>query len=229
MISNIIFFLLGSAYTYYLHRLSKNKYQLTYFSAASESNPNLVYHYVWNSGTDSVLREDIISPHKCLTIKTDGEILFTNLDHKTAHLKDVFLCSDKDNIKVFFSQLRPNEGFVIHSYEDNSSSSSVDLQHRHRVDFINNPKRVRQSGSRGILDLINQYFAFPVLVLYAYKAIQNFNHYFTHSKESSLVSLIGYSVATLIVVILVPKVVERIKASIIPKGLLLPAFREGKQ
>ncbi|MFT2194249.1 hypothetical protein ACMV6C_04305 [Bacillus subtilis] len=230
LISNIIFFLLGSAYTYYLHRLSKNKYQLTYFSAASESNPNLVYHYVWNSGTDSVLREDIISPHKCLTIKTDGEILFTNLDHKTAHLKDVFLCSDKDNIKVFFSQLRPNEGFVIHSYEDSSSSSSsVDLQHRHRVDFINMPKRVRQSGSRGTLDLINQYFVFPFVVLNAFKVIQNLNYYFTGAKEYSLFFLIFYSVLTLTMVILLPEVVKRIKAPIIPNGLLLPAFREGKQ
>ncbi|MCY8439215.1 hypothetical protein MOC93_21240 [Bacillus haynesii] len=229
MISNIIFFLLGSAYTYYLHRLSKNRYQLTFLRGVSESNPNLFYYYVWNSGTDSILREDIISPHKCLTIRADGEILFTNLDHKTSHLKSVFLYSDKDNIKVFFSQLRPNEGFVIQSYEDNSFSFSVDLQHRHRVDFIKKPEWIRQSGGNGILPLINQYLAFPFLIISALKTIQSFNYYFTGAKEYSLFFLILYSALTLIMVILLPKMVEGIKAPIIPKGLLLPSYREERK
>ncbi|AIF68436.1 hypothetical protein GZ22_18610 (plasmid) [Terribacillus saccharophilus] len=224
MISNIIFFLLGSAYSYYLHRLSKNKHQLSYISLVSDSNSKISYHYIWNSGTDAILREDIISTGKCLTIRAYGDIAFTNLDQKTAALKDVYLFSDNKTIKVFFNQLRPNEGFVIQSYDDNFIS--IDLQHRQRVNFIRRPIRVRQFGAEGIVNLLNQYLSLPIAVFAVLTTLRETYYYFSGAEEYSTISLFTYLTITVFIVALLPKVIERIRAPILPEGLFLPRYLE---
>lgn len=232
MISSLILFFLGFVYSYFFYKDSQKTYEITVGSEGRRGK--IRYFYIWNSGKNTIFKEDILSEFKSLeiTFKEDYLIEFAKITDKTSPYFKVDLLQNYKDIKIDFDFLRPDEGFtlMIKSKFDKSSVSYWDLQIKQKKDVLTFPDTIKARGANSNLYLLNNLLSYASLSFFVITSLfvgeidfTNLEGGFEYFNAIIPLIFLGF------LVYMTPTMFRRIKASRPPIELELHFIEQNKE
>lgn len=218
----LIIFLLGFAYSFYFYKSSRTSYQLT---AGGHRDGNLYYYYIWNSGTFTIDKKDIITENESLNITLADEYTFefAKVIDQTSHLFYVDLVYAPKEINIAFDFLRPGEGFTIILKKNIEATSYFDFEIKQQRNTIRLPSVIKARGFVSNLNLFNNIFGYSILTFSVFMFFYG-NGKIVFSNLNSFLDyfrLITNSIVVFFILYFAPILYKRIKAPRPPKELKL--------
>lgn len=157
MVSSLLFFFFGFAYSYFFYKDSQRTYELTVGDDGFFEKGKIQYFYIWNSGKNTIYKEDLLNESKCLEISfEDGyPVEYIKISDKTSNYFKVDLVKKYTNIKIDFDLLRPDEGFTLMIKAERLSSSLWDFPIKQKQKILTFPRHIKARGLESNFTLFN--------------------------------------------------------------------------
>lgn len=147
-ISSMIFFVLGFFYSFYFYRISKKKYEISIFVDSEYNSNNVLYFIIWNSGNETIYREDILNASKQIevTFKEGFGIEYAKVDQVTSNYIGLEIKNNYNSMHIKFDVLRPDEGLAIKIKPHIKLRSFWKLEIKQQRDIFSFPNRIKTRG-----------------------------------------------------------------------------------
>lgn len=200
-------------------------------SDGSFKNEKIDYVYIWNSGKETIYKEDLLNDSKCLEMRcVDGDsIEYTKITDMTSGYFELDLHQDRQKVKIDFDLLRPDEGFTLMLRSSIKSTTYWELPIKQKKDILVFPNMIKARGIESNLNLINNLMHFLLICFALYTAIfiQKFDFINLETPEDYL-KLVSYSAYLVMLIIATPAMYNRLKAPRPPAELELHFIEKNK-
>jgi hypothetical protein len=165
MVSSLILFFLGFIYSYYFYRDSQKNYEITIFPDSSFNKENIMCFYIWNSGKNTIYKEDLLDKYEGIGVYFDDDyrVEYAKISDQSSHFFNLDLSQNYKNIIIDFDLLRPDEGFTLMVKSWKTSTSHWEFHIKQKKDLINFPKNIKAKGKLSNFHLFSNLFHFSVL------------------------------------------------------------------
>lgn len=172
VLSSLIFFFFGFGYSYFFYKNAQRTYEITVGSDESFVNEKIHYFYVWNSGKETIYKEDLLNESKCLEVILKGGNLveYAKISDVTSDYFKIDLYQERKKVKIDFDLLRPDEGFTMMVKTRINSPSYWDLQIKQKKNILVLPNIIKARGFESNLNLFSNILHFSVLSMIVYIA-----------------------------------------------------------
>lgn len=215
MVSSLILFFLGFLYSYFFYKDGQKTHQITAMSDGSLKNNKLAYFYIWNSGKETIYKEDLLNDSKCLEISLESDDVFeyAKITDMTSNYFKLDVYHESKRIKIDFDLIRPDEGFTLMLISPQRSTTYWELPIRQKKSVLVFPDTIKARGTESNLNLLNNllHFFFLCFVVYSAIFIQRFD--FTNLKTSTdYIKAASYCIYLVMIIAATPTMIRRIKA-----------------
>ncbi|MBD8036625.1 hypothetical protein H9635_07715 [Solibacillus sp. A46] len=213
MLSSLIFFFLGFGYSYFFYKNAQKTYEITVMSDGSFDDENFQYYYIWNSGKETIYKEDLLNDSRCLEIKVKDKnfVEFAKISDVTSDYFRLDLHQENEMVKVDFDLLRPDEGFTLMMKTKINSNSYWNLQIKQKKNIFVFPTVIKARGLESNLNLIINVLSFLILGFLMYSALIKID-YTNLENGSEYIQLISPIIYIGAFLIMLPTIIKRIKA-----------------
>lgn len=223
---------MGFIYSYFFYKDSQKTYEITIGSEGRRGK--IRYFYIWNSGKNTIYKEDILTEIKSLeiTFEEDYHIEFAKITDKTSPYFKLDLLQNYKNIKIDFDFLRPDEGFtlMIKSKFEKSSVSYWDLQIKQKKDVLTFPDTLKARGANSNLNLLNNLLSYASLSFFVITSLfvgeidfANLDSWLDYANAIMPLIFLGF------LVFMTPAMFRRIRASRPPIELELHFIEQNRE